>query len=285
MHIATTLALVPLIAIPTLTHTLHPRQSCDASLCPTTGPKVCGTNGKTYDNACLLAVAACTLPYQLKVAAQGTCIPPGPLKNNCDPNMCREVTTPKVCGDDHVTYANECMLNVAKCTNQTLTTAYEGVCIECDPSMCRGVTTPEVCGSDGVSYGNECFLRVARCKDAGLVKVADGKCATEAASSVGTTETATTTATTTTTTTTTTTESATSAVTTTATLTTTATFTTTVATSTIPETSTLTTSTVTTSAASTTTTAGNLVNNGAGKYGVTGLFVAVAAGALMAMLA
>ncbi|GFW86532.1 hypothetical protein TNCV_4333161 [Trichonephila clavipes] len=87
----------------------------------------------------------------------------------------------KVCGNDGVTYQNECELRVAACTKQLyISVASRGPCdlcinvhckygARCEDGRCVCPTEcPEnydpVCSSDGTTYRNECEMRRAACE-------------------------------------------------------------------------------------------------------------------------
>ncbi|KAG8193217.1 hypothetical protein JTE90_005564 [Oedothorax gibbosus] len=86
----------------------------------------------------------------------------------------------KVCGNDGVTYQNECELRVAACTKQQyITVASKGPCDLCVQVHCKygarceagrcvcPLECPDnaepVCSSDGATYRNECEMRRAAC--------------------------------------------------------------------------------------------------------------------------
>ena len=98
---------------------------------------VCGTDGKTYGNDCLLQVEICLLKKRAKKlskAHEGPCKDVTAVDSQKEegcPSLCMMVHMP-VCGTDGQTYGNDCQLQVEICLKRRdgreLAKAYEGSC-------------------------------------------------------------------------------------------------------------------------------------------------------------
>jgi hypothetical protein len=99
--------------------------------CPYNFMPVCGSDGQTYPNVCLLNCAK-KLNRNLEVFAQGECKPKVqnmPLFEEVALCACPYILSP-VCGSDGQTYPNECNLNCAKKLNRNLELFSRGECIQ-----------------------------------------------------------------------------------------------------------------------------------------------------------
>nr|ACB78013.1 semigranular hemocyte specific kazal-type proteinase inhibitor [Pacifastacus leniusculus] len=87
---------------------------------------VCGSNGRTYHNACLLENARCVDPT-ITHQHEGPCATGGGGGRRLCARYCGSTVNP-VCGSDGTTYPNQCMLEIAQCNDDTLARAYNGEC-------------------------------------------------------------------------------------------------------------------------------------------------------------
>lgn len=191
---------------------------------------VCGSDGKTYANVCVLSMAHCKNPGStVTMQAEGACVestsaPSTPAPATSAPSKCNQMCTADftpVCGSDGKTYSNACALSVAQCKSSdvNISKVFEGECgsgaagattpapetpaattaaptpepattapapantVKCS-QMCSSDYTP-VCGSNGKTYANACALSVAQCENpnASIAKMSDDECGSGAADS------------------------------------------------------------------------------------------------------
>ncbi|KOB64228.1 Brasiliensin [Operophtera brumata] len=147
---------------------------------------VCGSDGNTYNNDCLLNCATAN-DNTLSIAHAGKCESVKVVDNLPIPPPCTCARDMKpVCGSDGNTYNNDCLLNCATANDNTLSIAHAGKCESVKvvdnlpippPCTCARDMKP-VCGSDGNTYNNDCLLNCATANDNTLSIAHAGKCET-----------------------------------------------------------------------------------------------------------
>ncbi|XP_045451539.1 serine protease inhibitor dipetalogastin [Melitaea cinxia] len=139
---------------------------------------VCGSDGVTYSNPCLLDCKRITSNKDLKIEKNGPC------GNEKLPKVC--VCTYEyspICGSNGITYPNQCAL---ECESDLVEVAYRGECKKPEdeisigklPCTCTREKHP-VCGTDGNTYSNPCMLNCAREGNQDLHVDHDGACSNE----------------------------------------------------------------------------------------------------------
>ncbi|XP_063025020.1 ovoinhibitor-like [Melospiza melodia melodia] len=152
--------------------------------CPRHFDPVCGTDGNTYPNECVMCHFNMEHSASVEKEHDGEC-DPKPVVVDCnnyrravvDDHVlvaCPRIMKP-VCGSDSFTYDNECGICAYNAEHNTnITKIHEGPCKESvavDCSRYRTKTTEDgktlvfcprdlnpVCGTDGTTYDNECAI-------------------------------------------------------------------------------------------------------------------------------
>ncbi|XP_058793471.1 agrin-like isoform X2 [Phymastichus coffea] len=173
---------------------------------------VCALGGTTYTSHCELKRHACITKTDIKLAYVGTCGSKGPCsEKSCQWGAeCREIDGQAVCecpscpaefqpvcGNDGITYGNECKLRYEACQHKRdIQVLYPQQCNGCENKKCEhyGICESEpsgeakcicpsnceeaestgssiVCGSDGITYKNECELKKTSCTSQILIVV------------------------------------------------------------------------------------------------------------------
>ncbi|XP_017782607.1 PREDICTED: ovomucoid-like [Nicrophorus vespilloides] len=135
---------------------------------------VCGSNGRTYGNLCVLKCEQRT-DSALTLAYHGEC-KTVVEKRSAEPCSCTREYSP-VCGSDAVTYDNLCLLKCARESDASVFLLYEGACKKNQKpvEICTLEYFP-ICGSDGITYGNKCGFDIARRTKKDLYIVKYGEC-------------------------------------------------------------------------------------------------------------
>ncbi|KAK3858551.1 hypothetical protein Pcinc_035266 [Petrolisthes cinctipes] len=129
---------------------------------------VCGSDGRTYSNPCVLMYYACSTRNFLFRRHIGECVE----KREC-PTVCPRAKNP-VCGSDGRTYSNPCSLLLLRCVGKDITQVKKGSCMKC-PLTCTREYLP-VCGSDGVTYPSQCVLESQVCEGKVVTTAYTGVC-------------------------------------------------------------------------------------------------------------
>jgi len=130
-------------------------------LCARVYKPVCGTDGKTYNNACLLGIATCKSDGKITLKHKGKC--------EC----------PATCASVRCKPRQRCVMKDVFCKSHNGTCCPVPTCVSdfdtCD-YPCIAVYKP-VCGTDGRTYSNSCELSKATCKSKGKIQFEhEGKC-------------------------------------------------------------------------------------------------------------
>ena len=160
--------------------------------CLRSNPKsdpVCGSDNRTYINACLLKCASCQNPEQnIQEQCQGECpcLPPTPPPSPCQEKCSKceiDSLNPsprnEVCGSDDRTYPDSCML-CASCYNPRLVEKCKGKC-PCNRDPCNTPCYNEfdpVCGTNNETYPSKCILEQVSCLNPsmGIAEQCKGRC-------------------------------------------------------------------------------------------------------------
>ncbi|XP_035295202.1 agrin isoform X9 [Cricetulus griseus] len=177
--------------------TRHPEMLLRPENCPAKHAPVCGDDGVTYENDCVMGRIGATRGLLLQKVRSGQCQTRDQCPDTCQFNSvclsrrgrphcsCDRVicdgTYRPVCAQDGHTYDNDCWRQQAECRQQhAIPPKHQGPCETCGDTVCafgavcsagqcvcpRCEHPPPgpVCGSDGVTYTSACELREAACQ-------------------------------------------------------------------------------------------------------------------------
>ncbi|XP_018333493.1 agrin isoform X1 [Agrilus planipennis] len=174
--------------------------ACQCFTCSSEFQPVCGSDGITYGNICKLKLESCKQQQEIRVMYTAPCdgcesrkcdfysmcVPNEDIGTQCVcPTSCTDAKLLKgpVCGNDGVTYVNECEMRMISCkTQQLISVSYRGPCNSCNgeecpidgddcksgncqcPVKCEGVREEPVCASSNKTFINECEFQKANCE-------------------------------------------------------------------------------------------------------------------------